>query len=827
MIRRIPSAKIIATLVLISLLTPILGACDAILPTTQKPSPVIPENITDDSSLLVNLDFIVKLPAELEDNQTMSIDILDEVTGLALNPQRIALTCSSRSNCETRISVPLGTVVKYRYLREGDVPAYEYNSLNHQVRYRIAYAESPASINDSIIAWNNTPYQGPIGRIQGRVVDKVSGLPIAASLIAVAGMETLTGSDGSFLIDQVPPGIHNLVVYSMEGVHAVFQQLAEVADQASTPADISVSPSTLIEVTFNVKPPDGTPPGIPMRLIGNMVQLGNTFADLRGGISGLASRAPLMQYQEDGTYSISLKLPEGVDLRYKYTLGDGFWNAERTASGGFKLRQIITSKSRSVINDTVDSFKTAAFAPITFRVSVPNSTPAGETISIQFNPYGWTEPLPMWPLGNNQWLYVLYSPLDMIGESAYRYCRNEQCGIADATNTEGFDANGLPFKPADFPQVIEDNVPEWTWALQPVDTITVPSEEIAIRPAPFMTGVAYAPDFHPSWQPYWEASLQAIDALSANTVVISPTWHYASANPPVLALNSGIDASWFDVGQLIGMAKQKNLVVAMHPTTGFFQPSLTWWADTKRDSNWWQTWFDRYESFLIHHADLAEQTGTQYLIIGDDNILPALPGGSIAGSASNLPGDAEMRWRAIITHIREHYKGTLAWNLAYPDGYANAPAFLDQVDMVYITVSGKLSDNPEPSSQDLSEGAANIVNNDIRAILDRFGKPIVVGLAYPSAKGAASGCVLSSDACLPATVFIQGGLEIPGVETDMKIQAETYNAYLNAIRQTDWISGVVSTGYYPPLALADQSLSVRGKPAADVLWFWYSHFTPK
>ena len=75
-------------------------------------------------------------------------------------------------------------------------------------------------------------------------------------------------------------------------------------------------------------------------------------------------------------------------------------------------------------------------------------------------------------------------------------------------------------------------------------------------------------------------------------------------------------------------------------------------------------------------------------------------------------------------------------------------------------------------------------------------------------------------------VFTQGGLEIPAVETDARLQAQIYNAILAVVSQNEWVKGVFSTGFFPPVALADQSLSIRGKPASDVLWFWYDHFSP-
>jgi len=39
------------------------------------------------------------------------------------------------------------------------------------------------------------------------------------------------------------------------------------------------------------------------------------------------------------------------------------------------------------------------------------------------------------------------------------------------------------------------------------------------------------------------------------------------------------------------------------------------------------------------------------------------------------------------------------------------------------------------------------------------------------------------------------------------------------------ITGILSRGYNPVLALRDKSASVRGKPAQDILWFWFPRLT--
>ena len=234
----------------------------------------------------------------------------------------------------------------------------------------------------------------------------------------------------------------------------------------------------------------------------------------------------------------------------------------------------------------------------------------------------------MWPLGENRWLYVLYNPLDLIGEATFRYCRNEQCNIADDIKTKGPDAAGNQFKPEEYSQVIDETVTEWNWSLPAVDPITVPSGDIPAKPHDFMTGIELSADYHPSWQPYFGQAFQNISSLRSDWVILSPTWHYTSTNPPVVNIVPGVDPSWYDLSQTINAARAQGLHIAIHPTTSFYQPQLTWWVDANRDSNWWQSWFGRYETFILNHADLATQLGADVLIFGDENIAPALPGGN-------------------------------------------------------------------------------------------------------------------------------------------------------------------------------------------------------
>ena len=81
------------------------------------------------------------------------------------------------------------------------------------------------------------------------------------------------------------------------------------------------------------------------------------------------------------------------------------------SDGQFRLRQIVIPNHDILVNDSIDTWQAGNFAPITFNVNVPENTPADDIVSIQFNPYDWSQPIPMWPLGKNQWTYTFYSVL--------------------------------------------------------------------------------------------------------------------------------------------------------------------------------------------------------------------------------------------------------------------------------------------------------------------------------------------------------------------------------------------------------------------------------
>ena len=157
------------------------------------------------------------------------------------------------------IQLPLliGSIVKYRYVRESTPLAVEYTPQAKQVRYRLFHVTGAGAINDTVSAWNDVPFTDGVGRIHGQVTDAVTNLPVVNVMVVACGIQTLTSSDGSFILEGLPTGTHNLVAYSLDGSYQPYSQGAVVAENATTPAPILLVPAEKVNVTFIVHPPQG------------------------------------------------------------------------------------------------------------------------------------------------------------------------------------------------------------------------------------------------------------------------------------------------------------------------------------------------------------------------------------------------------------------------------------------------------------------------------------------------------------------------------------------------------------------------------------------
>ncbi|MCW5888402.1 MAG: hypothetical protein KIT07_09795 [Anaerolineales bacterium] len=367
---------------------------------------------------LVSVILNVLTPPGSPANEPVQLDVVDLLTGLSFNRQAVNMQRSGDGSYATTLSVPAGSLLTYRYSRVSAAAAVdEVSATGEPIAYR-SFLVSGAGhvVHDLIAAWADAPASTlPVGQVAGRITAADSGQPLGGIAVRAAGLATLSDAEGRFYFDGLPQGLHNMVLTDPEGRYQSFQQGALVAAGSQTPAELQLQPAALANVTFILVPSANSPAGVPVFLLGNLTALSR----------GMVLTA------HDGGYSLTLQLPSGIDLRYKYSLGDGFWNAEHYAEGGFVQRQLIipAGTQQLTVRDNLQGWTAGSSAPLWFDLSAPADSGA---VYLQFKLLDWATPLPMWDLGGGRYTYVLYSPTNFGEGLEYRYCRDAACSQLEA-----------------------------------------------------------------------------------------------------------------------------------------------------------------------------------------------------------------------------------------------------------------------------------------------------------------------------------------------------------------------------------------------------------
>jgi hypothetical protein len=762
--------------------------------------------------------FQVNLPPSVDGNTPQyMLEVLDEVTGLPFNPVRYPLSPIDANHYFGRIPFNIGSIIKYRYIRMDGIPKVEFNAKNEPVRYRLHQVTGPAILEDTIAGWEGSPYPGLTGNLIGTVTNQ-DNIPIPNAMVVAGGERTFTNSEGQFDLIGLPVGMQNLAVQSLDGSQAYFEQGAKIAENAVTPARVYVSNQENVNVTFEVTPTTGIGIGNPLRLIGELYQLGNTYADLEGGMSTIASRAPLMQYDEgQKIYRATIPLPAGSYFRYKYSLGDGFWNAE-TNENEFVLRELTVPGKDITIRDSVDIFASPGTAPVEFQVTAPPGTPPGDVLSIQFNPFSWMGSIPMWSQGSNLWKFSLSSPLNMVPQTSFRICRNDQCGVTDA------DMSGLTsiFSPSAAVQTLEVNPTSWLWMndqrAQPIIPTQVPA-----KGADFINGVEIDRNYGPRLQPYFDFGYQNIQELGANWVFITPTWSFNESSPSSIEIIPGRNPMWNDSSQQIQEAKSHNFKTAVFPSLTSSNPEFVT-VNSQRSQVQWEEWFTQYRSFLLFYADLASVNQADALFLGGPGASIALPD-QIAITDLNPEEAANFstnHWQSLITDVRSHYMGKIFWAQRNPIRNSSLPVFITQLDGVYLLWNGISEFSPTESQESLvSQITEQFSGSDIQSLIS-LGKPVIVGLWIESTSGETVVCPVSNSDCFDE----QSKRTNPqNNQLDLQQQVNLYAAAYNYFSNQAWVNGIVSRGYYPAAELLDPSASIHGKPSSQTIKAWFSGLT--
>lgn len=776
--------------------------------------PLLPTGDNANNFLLAEVLFQVSLPNELTEDSRLMLEIVDDVTGIYFNATRYEMAKVDANHYTLSLPLKVATELKYRYVRVSESAEYEQNGNGQDVRYRILRINGPQIVDDIIAAWPG--YANPVagGKITGQVIDALNNAPIPNLLVSAGGYQALTSSDGSFNLADLVPGVHNLVIYSMDGVYETFQQGASVAEGANTPVQVYLKRRPTTTVSFEVRIPRAQANDMPLRFVSNLSTLGNAYADLSSGSAGSAVNYPKMTKISSTRYQIDLELPIGLHLHYKYSFGDGFWNAEQLKTGGFAIRDLIVQDNQ-MIKDVVKTFTVPDIGEVNIAVKVPDSTPPQETVYLQLKPFDWMEPLPMVLKGSGVWEFTIFSPLQYTDSMEYRFCRNGMCEIG-----AGDSASILMLSPLPTTQNLTSVVADWQGS---TEIATDSSQYLAFdametRPD-WIAGVEFSPQYSPGWRATIDAGLRYSKNMGGDFVILTPTWTLKKKAQPTLAAIPGQDLQWQETMTLVNHVTMSGQKAILYPKINYTQGANIFYTSDQWSEEWKAEWFEEYKRFLFNFADLAQILGIEGLII-EEPAVPYLEYAQKSIDREETPRFfTDDQWNELISGVRSRYSGKLIGVMNKPAYNTYAPLWLEQVDIVYVLLSPALEIR-EGSVEEI-RNSFDLVIDDVGSLIGQYEKPVLIGISYPASDSAIFGLPSSNEH------LIVTPLDVLNIEPDLDIQAKIYSAAIQSSAGRDWITGFISRGYFPYLELQDASSSIYRKPTADIVWFWYHYLLNK
>ncbi|MFC1643776.1 hypothetical protein ACFL5C_00415 [Candidatus Omnitrophota bacterium] len=208
------------------------------------------------------------------------------------------------------------------------------------------------------------------------------------------------------------------------------------------------------------------------------------------------------------------------------------------------------------------------------------------------------------------------------------------------------------------------------------------------------------------------------------------------------------------------------------------------------DEENWEKWFDKYEKFITHYAELAEKTGVEIFCVGTELAFAA---------------QKTAYWRKIIANTRKVYSGKLVYASNW-DNYMNIE-FWDDLDYAGIDAYFPLSHEDDPSLESITMGWKKWLH-EIKKWQSTVNKPVLfTEIGYPSSIHA------------PNQPWASGK-----GKPHLDLQAKLYTAFFEAVGNEPWLAGVYWWQWGPDLydgGKGDNHFTPMNKPAAAVVAKYY------
>ncbi|WP_420388387.1 glycoside hydrolase family 113 [Roseivirga sp.] len=322
--------------------------------------------------------------------------------------------------------------------------------------------------------------------------------------------------------------------------------------------------------------------------------------------------------------------------------------------------------------------------------------------------------------------------------------------------------------------------------------------------------------------PYQVDSTSILDLKEKNINWISQTpfgWQ-REFNSPKIGNQIGREDGWWGesdkgIRQTTRVARQYGIHTILKPHIWLRDSQGKWRGEIRMESEEdWKAWFQSYEEFILHYAQLAEEESIEMLCIGTELHRTCV--------------EREQDWRNLIRKIREVYSGGLTYAANFADEYEEV-AFWDELDYIGIQGYFPVVETEEPTIQEVKEGWSKHLKT-LEKFSARYKKPILfTEIGYKS----------TSDAGIepwqwPQRLGREERAEIYSEET----QAVLYRGMFESLADQPFIAGFHLWKWYPPVPESAEiqrrrrddgaynvDFTPQGKAAEQVMKEWFGRMS--
>jgi hypothetical protein len=284
-------------------------------------------------------------------------------------------------------------------------------------------------------------------------------------------------------------------------------------------------------------------------------------------------------------------------------------------------------------------------------------------------------------------------------------------------------------------------------------------------------------------QPSSDAALRRMAAEGADHVAIFCQWFLGDSRASALMPDPARTPSDAALLHAITTAHALGFRVTLKPQVGIRSGG---WIGAAHPADLTAFW-KGYSAMLLHYADLAQRAGASMLVVGTE--------------MATMSSD-EKRWRGLISDVRARFRGALTYAANY-DEYQRVP-FWDALDYIGIDAYFPLSagTGAAPAKQKLAAAwAARGYLRAMDALSRKTGRRVLfTELGYRA---------IGTAAAHP------NDWQVPGT-TDVRAQADAYEAFYSAVADEPWMAGVYWWAVNPDGSPA-QDYDPTGKPAEKVV----------